>query len=163
MPNPINFADTLTLTTPSDREAVLSRTFNAPRELVFKACTEPQYLTQWMLGPAGWTMPVCEIDLRPGGKWHFVWQKDPGSQMSMTGTYLEVDPPSRIVQTENWGGDWPETTNTMVLTEKDGLTTLTTTITYPSKAARDAATATGMLVGANMSYNRLVTILQSLK
>jgi uncharacterized protein YndB with AHSA1/START domain len=158
----MNLTDTLNITTLSDTEIQMSRTFAAPRELVFQACTDPRYVAQWMLGPEDWTMPVCEVDLRPGGSWHFVWRKGNGKEMSMTGQYKEVEPPARIVLTENWGGDWPETTNTLVFTEKDGLTTYSATILYPSKAARDAATQTGMTQGAAMSFDRLEKVLAAL-
>ena len=78
-----------------------------------------------MLGPPGWTMPVCEVDLRPGGAWHFVWRSRDGAEMDMRGVYREVSPPERLVATEQWGGDWPETLNTMVFSEEDGMTTIT--------------------------------------
>ena len=81
-----------TFTTPSDLEIVATRVFEAPRELVFDAWTSPEHLPHWMLGPTGWTMPVCEIDLRPGGAWRFVWRKDDGSEMAMHGIYDEVIP-----------------------------------------------------------------------
>ena len=111
--------------------------------------TDPEHLPNWMAGPEGWSMPVCEIDLRPGGTWHFVWRKADGEEMAMTGTYREVEAPERLVQTESWGDDWPETLNTLVFTEEpDGTTRITTTIVYPSKEARDAAMATGMKEGA---------------
>ncbi|CAN5718157.1 SRPBCC family protein [soil metagenome] len=158
----MNLANTLSVTTPSDREARLSRTFAAPAELVFRAYTEPALVSQWMLGPEGWTMPICDIDLRPGGTWHFVWRKSSGQEMSMHGTYLELDPPSRLVSTENWGADWPETTNTTVLQEKDGKTVVSITILYPSKEARDAAMQTGMKDGAAVSYDRLEKLLVSI-
>ena len=81
-------------------------------------------MPHWMLGPDGWTMPVCEIDLRPGGAWHFVWRGSDGTEMEMRGVYREIAPPERLVTTESWGGDWPETLNTLVLTEEDGKTTI---------------------------------------
>jgi uncharacterized protein YndB with AHSA1/START domain len=107
-------------------------------------------------------MPVCEIDLRPGGTWHFVWRKADGSEMAMRGTYKEVVPPEKVVTTESWGGDWPETINTLTLTEKDGKTILTSTILYPSKEARDAALKTGMKQGMNVSFDRLAAYLQGI-
>lgn len=149
-------------TTPTDQEIVMIRTFDAPRELVFAAFTQPEHLPHWMLGPEGWTMPVCEIDLRPGGEWRFVWRKDDGSEMEMTGVYREVSAPERVVNTESWGAEWPETVNTMVLTEEDGRTTVTSTLFYPSKEARDAAMATGMKEGASLSYDRLAEYLRTL-
>ena len=151
-----------TFTTPSDREIAATRVFDAPRRLVYEAHTNPKHLPNWMLGPEGWTMPVCEIDLRPGGTWHFVWRKADGSEMAMRGTYKEVVPPEKVVTTESWGGDWPETINTLTLTEKDGKTILTSTILYPSKEARDAALKTGMKQGMNISFDRLAAYLQGI-
>src|SRR5258707_814017 len=109
-----------------------------------RAWTDPRHLPHWMIGPPGWTMPVCEIDLRPGGSWHFVWRKADGSEMGMRGEYREILPPERLVWTESWGADWPETLNTLVLTERDGRTPLTSTLLYRSKEARDAAFKTGI-------------------
>jgi uncharacterized protein YndB with AHSA1/START domain len=146
-------------TTPSDRELVTTRVFDAPRRLVWDAWTNPEHVSQWMLGPSGWTMPVCEIDLRPGGAWHFVWRKSDGTEMEMRGVYREVKPPERLVATESWGGDWPETVNTLVLSEKDGLTTVTQTVLYPSKQARDRALGTGMKAGMSQSFDRLAEYL----
>jgi uncharacterized protein YndB with AHSA1/START domain len=155
-------ANATTFTTPSDREIAVTRVFDAPRRLVFEAHTKPEHLKNWMLGPDGWTMPVCEIDLRPGGMWHFVWRRADGSEMEMRGVYREVVPPEKLVSTESWGGDWPETTNTLTLSEQDGKTTLTITILYPSKEARDAVLNTGMKDGMNQSFERLAEYLHSL-
>jgi uncharacterized protein YndB with AHSA1/START domain len=155
-------ANATTFTTPSDREIAVTRVFDAPRRLVFEAHTKPEHLRNWMLGPDGWTMPVCEIDLRPGGTWHFVWRRADGSEMEMRGAYKEVVPPEKLVSTESWGGDWPETINTLTLSERDGKTTLTITILYPSKEARDAVLNTGMKDGMNQSFERLAEYLHSL-
>lgn len=144
-----------TFTTPSDREVVMTREVEAPRELVFDAWTKPEHVQQWMLGPSGWTMPVCEIDLRPGGAWRFVWGRADGTEMEMRGEYREVTPPERLVSTESWGGDWPETINTVTLSEEDGRTTITQTVLYPSREARDAALETGMKDGVSLSFDRL--------
>jgi uncharacterized protein YndB with AHSA1/START domain len=153
---------TTAFTTPSDREVAMTRTFDAPRRLVFEAWTRPEHVRQWMLGPAGWTMPVCEIDLRLGGEWHFVWRKANGSEMDMRGRYTEVVPPERLVHTEQWGPEWPETINTLRLTEENGRTTVTQTVLYPSKEDRDAALKTGMKDGANESYDRLAEYLRTI-
>lgn len=153
---------TLNVTTPTDREVVMSRSFNAPRELVWAAWTNPTYVRQWLLGPEGWTMPVCEIDLRPGGSWRYVWRKADGTEMAMAGGYVEVRPPERLVSTERWGPEWPETVNTMVLTESGGRTTTTLTIAYPSREARDAALKTGMTDGSERSFIRLDALLETL-
>lgn len=151
-----------TFTTPSDTELAMSRVFDAPASLVFEAFTNAEHLRHWMLGPDGWTMPVCEIDLRPGGSWHFVWRKADGTEMEMTGEYREIAPPERLVSTESWGGDWPETVITLTLTEEgDGKTRMTQTVLYPSKEARDAAMQTGMKDGASLSYDRLAEYLRT--
>lgn len=144
-----------TFTMPSDREVVATRVFDAPRRLVWEAHTDPEHVPHWMLGPEGWTMPVCEIDLRPGGEWRFVWRRTDGTELEMRGEYREIVPPERLVNTERWGGDWPESLSTLVLTEEDGRTTLTCTARYPSKEARDAAVETGMKDGWSASYDRL--------
>src|ERR1700737_4660344 len=139
----MNNTGTLKVTTPTDREIVMTRVFHPPCSLVFEAGTNPRPLPHWILGPDGCTMPVCEIDLRPGGAWHFVWRRSDGTEMEMRGVYREVTPPERLVSTESWGGDWPETLNTLVLSEADGKATITNTVLYPSKEARDAALQTG--------------------
>ena len=157
-----NSAGATTFTLPSDREIAATRVFDAPRRLVFEAHTNPKHVPNWMLGPEGWTMPVCEIDLRPGGAWHFVWRKADGTEMAMRGTYKEVAPPERVVTTESWGEPWPETINTVTLVEKDGKTTLTMTVLYPSKEARDAALKTGMKDGMTQSFDRLAEYLQAM-
>ena len=104
-------------------------------------------------------MPVCELDLRPGGEWHFVWRKDDGTEMSMSGVYKEVKPPERLVSTERWGPEWPEALNTLVLTEENGKTTVTITVTYVSKEVRDAALKTGMADGMAITFDRLEKVL----
>ena len=148
-------------TTPSDREIAFTRVFAAPRTLVWEAMTSSEHLPQWMLGPERWTMPVCELDLRPGGAWHFVWFHDDGRRMEMTGEYRQVEPPERLVSTENWGGDWPEMLDTLTLSEEGGKTRMTQTMLYPSKEARDAALETGMKEGASLSFDRLEKILRA--
>ena len=107
-------------------------------------------------------MPICEIDLRPGGAWRFVWRRDDGSEMEMSGVYKEIAPPERLVSTEAWGGDWPETLNTLLLTEQGGQTTIKQWVRYPSRAARDAALQTGMEDGVEESYNRLERLVSSM-
>ena len=156
-----NKAGATTFTTPSDREIVMTRVFDAPRRLVWEAWTNPEHLPHWMLGPDGWTMPVCEIDLRPGGSWHFLWRRADGTEMGMRGLYKEVVPPERLVSTESWGGDWPETINTLTLTEEGGKTTVTQRVLYPSKEARDAALQTGMKDGVAASFDRLAAYLRT--
>ena len=151
-----------TYTTPSDQEIVVTRVVDAPRRLVFEAHTNPAHVPHWMLGPEGWTMPVCEIDLRPGGGWHFVWRRSDGTEMEMRGVYREIVPPERVICTESWGGDWPETLNTLLLAEEGGKTTITQRVLYPSKEAREAALKTGMTEGMSVSYDRLAEYLDAL-
>lgn len=151
-----------TYATPSDQEIVVTRIVDAPRRLVFEAHTNPAHLPHWLLGPEGWTMPVCEIDLRPGGAWHFVWRSADGTEMAMRGVYQEVVPPERLVSIESWGGDWPETLNTLILSEEDGKTRITSRVRYPSKEARDAALKTGMQDGMSAGYDRLAEYLQTM-
>jgi uncharacterized protein YndB with AHSA1/START domain len=140
----------------------MTRVVDAPRRLVFEAWTNPEHPPHWMLGPSGWTMPVCEIDLRPGGAWHFVWRRSDGTEMAMRGEYREIVPPERLVSTESWGGAWPETLNTLVLSEEEGRATITLTVLYPTKEARDAARRTGMEEGAAASFDRLAEYLRTM-
>jgi uncharacterized protein YndB with AHSA1/START domain len=158
----MKIAETLKITTPNDREVVVMREFDAPRRMVFAAWTKPEYLPHWLLGPDGWTMPICEIDLRPGGPYRFVWRHTDGNEMVISGKYKEIAPPEKLVTTESWGGDWPETLNTIVFSEKNGKTTMTITILYPSKEARDAAVQTGMTKGMSMSFDRLASYLETI-
>ena len=144
-----------TVTTPSDREVLITRVVDAPRALIFEAWTSPKHLPHWMLGPKGWTLPICEIDLRPGGKQRFVWRRENGTEMEIRGVVREVSPPERFVVTESWGDDWPETVNTLVLTEDRGRTTIALTLLYPSKEARMPAMKTGMKDGISESFDRL--------
>ncbi len=152
-------ADTekLTLATPSDREIVMTRRFDAPLALVFEALTNPDVLKRWLHGPDGWSLPVCEIDLRVGGSFRYVWRGPDGAEMGMGGVFREIEPPIRMVHTELFDEDWTggETLVTTELEERDGRTTLTTTVIYASKAARDGAMKSGMEQGLGESYDRL--------
>ena len=153
---------TTTFTTPSDTEIVMRRVVDASRALVWDVYTKPEHVRQWMLGPEGWTMPVCEMDVRPGGTFRYVWRRAEGDELEITGTYVEISPPAQIVSSESWGAGWPDTRNTLDLTEEDGRTTITTTMLYPSKDARDAALQSGMRDGASVTFNRLAAYLASL-
>jgi len=152
---------TLKVTTPSDREIVLTRVFDAPRRLVFDAFTKPELLKRWLLGPPGWSMIVCEVDLKAGGAYRYVWRHTSGDEMGIGGVCREIVAPERLVSTESWGGNWPETLNTLVFSEEDGKTAITITLLYPSKEARDAALKTGMKEGVAASYDRLAELLTS--
>jgi uncharacterized protein YndB with AHSA1/START domain len=156
-------AGTLQVTTPSDREIVLTRDFDAPRSLVFEAMAKPELLKRWLLGPPGWAMVECASDLRVGGAFRHVWRRADGTEMSMQGVYREVVPPERIVRTESFAfgcdAQAGEQVGTLVLTEQDGRTMLTLTVLYPSKEARDATIASGMERGVAASYDRLADLL----
>lgn len=150
------------VTMPSDVETVITRTFNAPRPLVFEVRTDCKHLPHWMYGPDDWKMTSCQMELAPGGPIHWVWGKPTGETMQITGTVKEVAAPERIDFTECWGEDWPETLDTVLFTEESGATTVELRMLFPSKAARDAAMETGMTDGTDMSYNRLDAYLASL-
>jgi len=154
-------AGTLRLTTPSDREIAMTRVFHAPRPLVFDAHTKPELVRRWLLGPPGWSMPVCEIDLRVGGTYRYMWQHDrDGTKMGMGGVYREVVAPERIVNTEKFDEAWypGEALGTLVLVEQGGKTTLTYTMRYESRGARDAVIKSNMESGVAASYDRLAEL-----
>ena len=144
--------------TPSDRELVITRTFDAPRSLVWAVFTDPKHLPNWQTGPEGFTMPVCEIDLRPGGRWRYVWRNAHGREFGATGTYREVDPPRRIVHVTNHNGE--EQTNTTTFAEENGRTTVTVSMLFASKASRDQGFPYAK-VGTDSSYARLDAYLAS--
>jgi len=144
--------------TPNDHELVITRTFLAPRSLVWAAFTDPTHLPKWQTGPEGFTMPVCEIDLRPGGRWHYVWRNAHGREFGATGTYREVDPPKRIVTVTSANGE--ENTSTTIFAEDDGRTTVTNTLRFASRASRDQAISLAKF-GTESSYARLDAYLAS--
>ena len=157
---------TFNITARGDREIVVTRAFDAPRRLVFDAYTKPELIKKWLLGPDGWSMPVCEIDLRAGGKYRYVWRNDSnGSEMGMGGIYRELVPGERIVVTEIFDEAWypGEAVDTIVLAEQNGKTTLTQTIVYNSRATRDAVLTSPMQYGMAMSYDRLEKFLPSVE
>jgi uncharacterized protein YndB with AHSA1/START domain len=156
---------TLKLTTPSDREIAMTRVFDAPRRLVFDAFTKPDLVRQWLLGPPGWTMPVCEIDLRAGGAYRYVWRHTNGKEMGMGGIYREIVPHERLVCTELFDEAWypGESLVTTILTERGGRTTLTSTMLYASQEARDGVLKSGMERGVVASYDRLEQLLASIE
>ncbi len=158
----VNRTGKTTYTTPSDREFLITRVVDAPRAIVFDCFTNPRHVPNFLTGPEEWTMPVCEIDLRPGGKWRYVYRKAGGNDMVMGGSYREVAPPERVVWTESWGPEWPETVNTMVLTEAEGQTTISITVLYPSMEARDAALRTGVKEGMDQGFAHLDALLGTL-
>jgi len=149
--------------TPTDREIAMTRVFNAPRHLVFGALSKPELVKQWLLGPPGWTMPVCEIDLRVGGAYRFQWRGPDGTEMGTRGVFREIASPERFVATERFDDPWytGESLITYVLVERSGKTTLTLTVLYESREARDGVLKSGMEKGVAMSYDRLEQLLAS--
>ena len=123
---------TLQITTPTEREIVMSRIFDAPRNLVFEAWTKPELLKRWLGVRGGWSMVVCEVDLRVGGAYRFVWRGPDGAEMGMGGVYREIAPPERLVATESFDDPWypGEALDTTVLVEEGGKTTATTTVLW---------------------------------
>ena len=148
--------------TPSDTQMRFTRVVDAPARLVYDTYVKPEHLQKWMLGPEGWTMPICEFEPRAGGAWRYGWRKGDGAEMIMSGIVKDIVPNSRIVTTERWGPEWPETLNEVTFVEANGQTTITTTVTYPTKKDRDAAMETGMRSGIEASYVRLEKLLETL-
>ena len=149
-------SETFKVSTPSDTEITLTRLFDAPRHLVFEAMSKPEHIKRWWgnLGD-GYSVPVCEVDLRVGGKWRFV-NRHPQGEAEFYGVYKEITPPARVVFTEIFA-PFPDAESivTTVLTEEGGKTRLTATSQYPSKEVRDMVLSTGMERGAALSYDRL--------
>jgi uncharacterized protein YndB with AHSA1/START domain len=157
-------SETFQVTTPTDREIRLTRLFDAPRHLVYEAMTRPEHVTQWWgrLGD-GYSVPVCEIDLRPGGAWRYVNQTPNGQRATFYGVYRELAPPDRLVFTEIFE-PFPdaESVVTVVLADEDGKTRFTMTASYPSSGVRDMVLQSGMEKGAAISYDRLEEVAASL-
>jgi uncharacterized protein YndB with AHSA1/START domain len=158
MPKPLE------VTLPSDREVRVTRTFNAPRALVWDAHTKPELIQKWMLGPPGWSMPVCEMEVRKGGKYRWRWRNESsGKEFGFFGTFHEVKAPSAIAHDQYYdpgdvGGAMPAgdpAEITLQLSEAGGVTTLVSTMRFASKEARDAAVGTGMTDGMEIGYARL--------
>ena len=154
----------LKLTTRGDREIVITRAFDAPRKRVFDAFTKPELVKQWLLGPDGWSMPVCEIDLKVGGKYRYVWRNvENGNEMGMGGVYREIEAPVRLVSTEKFDNPWypGEAQGTIVLAEQGSKTIATMTIRYESREARDGVLKSPMADGVERSYQKLDAMLAS--
>jgi uncharacterized protein YndB with AHSA1/START domain len=156
--------DSFTVTTPSDQEIRMTRLFDAPRDLVFEVMTRPEHIREWWgrLGD-GYSVPVCEIDLRVGGTWRFV-NRHPRGEAAFHGEYREIAPPGRVVFTEIFE-EFPDSVSvvTAELTDEGGKTRLTATVRYPSVEVRDMVLGTGMSRGAGISYDRLEDLVATLQ
>ena len=154
---------TLQLTKPSDNEIQLKRMFAARRGRVFAAFTKPGLLKRWFFGKPGGTLAVCDVALKAGDSFRYVWRDPDGSEMGMSGVCLEIRRPERIVATEKWDQPWypGEATGTITLTEEGGVTTLTQTLRYESRAARDMVLQTMIEHAMAFGYERLAELLAS--
>ncbi|HEV3168415.1 MAG TPA: SRPBCC family protein [Isosphaeraceae bacterium] len=156
----------LKITTPTDREIVITRGFDAPRRLVFDALTKPELLRRWFSGPPGWSLVICEIDLKVGGALRFVFRGPDGTDMGMSGVYREIVPNERIVNTDTKDGCDTQAAGealvTTVLVEHAGKTRLTSTLLFPSRELRDAVINSGMERGVTANYDRLDEYLASI-
>jgi uncharacterized protein YndB with AHSA1/START domain len=159
-------ATTAQVSTPSDSTVKVVRDFKAPKKLVYDAYTTPALLQRWCLGPPGWSMPVCEMDVRVGGKYRWRWRSDEdGKEFGFHGVYSEVEAPSRLANTEYFdpgdvGGDMGEGCKvTVEFEERAGITTMTSTMDFGTKEGRDAAMATGMTDGMEQGYQLLDRLL----
>jgi uncharacterized protein YndB with AHSA1/START domain len=150
----------LTITTPGDRQIVVTRDFDAPRELVFLCYSKPELLRRWY-GMPDWTTHICEIDFRVGGKWRLGQRSPDGYELASQGLYTAIVAPQRIEQTEYYDDNWTQggTVNVLTLTEANGVTTATMTITFTTPEARAAAAASPMAVGMEIGFKRLDTLL----
>jgi uncharacterized protein YndB with AHSA1/START domain len=154
---------TLKVATSGDRAIVMTREFEAPAVLVFDAFSNPALLPRWF-GPRGWSLAICEVDLRVGGAWRFVLRGPDGAEMGMRGTYQEIERPLRSVHTEIFDdfADAGESVVTAVFAEEGGKTTMTAIVEYGSREVRDAVLASGMEHGAAESYDKLAELLASM-
>lgn len=153
------------ITTEGDRTLVVTRSFDAPRQLIWDCHTKPDLVRRWLLGPMGWSMPVCEIDLKVGGKFRYEWRHADGRTMGMGGLYREIEAPSRIAHVELFDDDWTggETLNTLELNESGGKTHLLMRVHYANAEALAGALKTGMTDGMEAGYARIDALLQELK
>jgi uncharacterized protein YndB with AHSA1/START domain len=156
-PTTTNRHGSAVITLPSDTEFLITRAFDAPAELVFKAYTTPEYVKRWWgFETSEWL--VCEIDLRVGGTWRFV-TRERDMEVGFHGEYREVERPRRLVSTEAFEGipdpDGNAALNILTLDERDGVTTMTVLVQHQSQKARDMVLASGMEGGMQVSYDRL--------
>jgi uncharacterized protein YndB with AHSA1/START domain len=164
MTTKVKDAGKLQVTTPSDREIAMTRVFDAPRSMVFDAWTRPELLKRWLGVFGGWSFVVCEVDLKVGGKYRYVWRGKDGNEMGMGGVFREIVRPERLVCTEKFDESWypGDAVDTTVFVEKGGKTTVTTTVRYESKTARDGVLKSPMEGGVAQSYDKLAEVLASM-
>ncbi len=159
------YPESFAVSTPSDREIQVTRVFDAPLALVFDAFTKPELVQRWLLGPPGWTMPTCEIDLKPGGVYRYIWRHESdGREMGVRGVFREIVSPRLLVATEQFDDSWypGEALDTTAFSEEGSATRITITVQYKSKEARDIAHRSGMEHGIAASYDRVEELLSSM-
>jgi uncharacterized protein YndB with AHSA1/START domain len=158
-------SDRLQVTTPSEREIAMTRVFNAPRRLVFEAWTKPELLKRWLGVHAGWVMALCEIELRVGGSYRYLWRGPDGTEMGMRGTYREIVVPEKLVASESFDQSWydGEAVNTLTLVEQAGKTTCTNRVIYGSKEIRDQVLKSPMEQGVAAGFDALAALLATLE
>ena len=163
MMNAVKNPGGLQVTTPSDREIAMSRVFDAPARLVFEAWTKPEFLKRWLGVFGGWTLEVCDIDLKVGGSYRYVWRGADGVAMGMRGVFREIVPGKRLVTTETFDDPWyeGEAVGTVTFVEQGGKTTATMSIRYASTQIRDAVLKSPMASGVGKSYDKLEELLTS--
>jgi uncharacterized protein YndB with AHSA1/START domain len=161
MPTEVKNAGKLQITTPSDRELAMTRVFDAPRTMVFDAWTKPELIQRWLGVFGGWKFVTCEVDLKVGGKYRYVWRGPGGEELAMGGVFREIVRPERLVCTEKFDEPWypGDAVDTTVFVEKGGKTTVTTTVLYASKEARDGVLKSPMEGGVAKSYDKLAEVL----
>ncbi len=157
------------VSTPSDREVLVKRSFDAPVNLVWQAYTDPEFMRRWLTAMPGWSMPVCEMATHVGGKYRWRWRSEDGQEFGFTGEILEVELHSKIAHTQIYdpgNGDFGSMGGepsiiTVTFNETKGVTNVTTSIKFASQADRDAAMSTGMTDGMEMSYKQLDAVLSA--
>ncbi|MCZ8155321.1 MAG: SRPBCC family protein [Leptospira sp.] len=160
----MNPSNPLQLRTPSDKEIYWTREFHAPNKLVFDSMTKPDLIRRWLLGPEGWSMPVCKVDLRVRGRYRYVWSHPERGEMGVGGVFKEINAPTKLVNTERFDQSWypGEAIGTVILEEKNGKTILHSTMLYESKTARDTVLESKIELGLSLGYSRLVAVLAEL-
>jgi len=153
---------TVKIATPSDREVTVTRVFAAPRQHVFDALTKPELLKRWLFAP-GRSLEICDVDLKVGGGYRFVFRGPDKKDVGTRGTYREIVAPQKIVNVESWE-DWDagETLVTTILDEKDGQTMFTSTMLFPSREVRDTVLKSGLEKGVSENYDKLDALLASM-
>ena len=161
----MSFSTTLAVSTPSDLEVVIERMFDAPADMVFDCYTKPDLVRRWMTGMDGWSLSTCDIDLRPGGTYRYIWSGPDDASMGLTGVFHEIERPTRLLTTETFDDDFgmgKMLIDAGFAAAENERTRLKQVITYQSRAQRDASLETGMTDGMSISFASLDALLADL-